>query len=113
MSEHCDRTTPLRSDHTGQSLAKALGDPSGSHLVQNPNGGHTLTSTNGALVSYDDTTAPFPVYGKIFSLWRELGGVKSGLGHPIADPQFLPHESTCIIFGGGHIHQIGKKNVEM
>jgi uncharacterized protein with LGFP repeats len=67
----------------------------------------------GRLISYDYVTEPFAFYGKIFDFWNDLGGLRSGLGHPVADPQFLPDGSTCNIFEGGHVHQSGMKDPEM
>jgi hypothetical protein len=82
-------------------------------LTENENGGKMLHLTSGALISYDYVTEPFLIFGKIYSLWTDLGGVKCGLGHPLADPKFLPNGSTCSIFVGGHIHQSGMKDAEM
>jgi hypothetical protein len=82
-------------------------------LTDNDNGGKTLTFRFGRLVSYDFQTPPFLVYGKIFKLWYDLGGVKSGLGHPLVDPQILKDGTVCNIFEGGHIHQIGTRDAEM
>ena len=83
-------------------------------LSDNPDGGQTFLFANGALISNDNATEPFFLYGDIFQHWNDLGGVKSGYGHPIADPQFLPDGSICSIFQGGHAHQLpGHKGVEM
>jgi hypothetical protein len=81
--------------------------------AENENGGKTLNFRWGRLISYDYVSAPFAFYGKIFDFWNDLGGLRSGLGHPIADPQFLFDVSTCNIFEGGHVHHHGKKDPEM
>ena len=82
-------------------------------LTENENGGKMLHFGTSRLVSYDYVTEPFLIYGKIFNFWKDLGELMGGLGHPIADPQFLPDGSTCSIFEGGHVHQSGLKDPEM
>jgi hypothetical protein len=82
-------------------------------LVDNENGGKTLHFRTGKLVSYDYRTPPFLVYGRIHEFWINLGGVRSGLGHPLADPQILEDGSICNIFEGGHVHQVGTRDAEM
>jgi hypothetical protein len=79
-------------------------------MTDNINGGRTLNFTTGKLVSYDFRSAPFLVYGKIMEFWESLGGLNSGLGHPLADPQILDDGSLCSVFEGGHIHQEGSRN---
>ena len=82
-------------------------------LTDNDNGGKTLHFRFANLVSYDFITPPFLVYGKIYDIWRDLGGVMSGLGHPLADPQILLDGTICSIFEGGHVHQVGTRDPEM
>jgi hypothetical protein len=72
-----------------------------------------LPLKSGALITYDYVTEPFLVYGKIYSLWSDLGGVRAGLGHPLADPKILSNGATCSIFVGGHIHQSGMRDAEL
>ena len=64
-----------------------------------------MTFRNGQLVSWDNLTQPFLVYGSIYDTWTRLGGINSELKYPLADPQFLPDETICSVFEGGHIHQ--------
>jgi hypothetical protein len=98
------------SDPSGKQLGILLG-PTDSvpqnwlGLTDNQDGGKTLHFRFGKLVSYDNQTAPFLVYGKICDVWNKLGGIKSDLKYPLTDPQFLPDESICSVFEGGHIHQ--------
>jgi hypothetical protein len=106
------------SNLSGNQLAPLLGPtdcwPHGwPGLADNENGGKTLHFRFGRLISYDYVSEPFAFYGKTFNFWDDLGGLRSGLGHPIADPQFLPDGSTCNIFEGGHVHQSGMKDPEM
>jgi len=82
-------------------------------LTENENGGKMLHLATGALISYDYVTEPFLIYGKIYTLWSNIGGLKGGLGHPLADPKFLPNGSTCSIFVGGHVHQTGIRDAEV
>jgi hypothetical protein len=91
------------SDPTQQSIAKIVGEGVG--LSDNPDLGQTFRFANGALVSYGATTEPFLVYGDIYHHWKDMAGVNSGYGHPIADPQFLPDGTICSIFEGGHVHR--------
>lgn len=95
------------SDFTGQSFAQVLGGADGGGLVEDSNYGRRLTFANGVLTAHNDSimTIPFLVCGKIYHFWYSLGGLQSGFGHPIADPQALPDGSMCSIFQGGHIHQ--------
>src|SRR5262245_44612461 len=72
-----------------------------------------LHLTTGALISYDHVTEPFLIYGKIYTFWTDLGGVKGGLGHPLADPKILPSGATCSIFVGGHVHHNGTRDPEL
>jgi uncharacterized protein with LGFP repeats len=104
-------TLLLFSDPTHQSIVKIAGKASG--LTDNPDGGQTFQFANGALISYDKTTQPFFVYGGIYQHWNDVGGLKSGYGYPIADPQFLADGTICSIFMGGHIHQVGTNDAEM
>jgi hypothetical protein len=67
----------------------------------------------GALITYDYLSEPFLIYGKIYSLWSDLGGTRSGLGHPLADPKILSNGATCSIFVGGHVHQSGNRDAEL
>ena len=97
------------SDPSGKQLATLVGPtdcwPYGwPGLTDNNLGGKSLHFRYGQLVSYGDTS-PFLIYGKFANYWKDLGGIESGFGYPIADPQFLPDGSICIIFQGGHIHQ--------
>ena len=86
--------------------------PSGwSGLTDNENGGKMLHFWLGRLTSYDYITEPFAFHGKIFDFWIDLSGLTSGLGHPMADPQFPPDGSMCNIFEGGHIHQGGMMGI--
>jgi len=95
-------------------MGPADGWPGGwAGLTENENGGRTLHFRPSQLVSYDLRTPPFLLYGKIFGFWNGLGGVRSGLGHPLADPQILEDGSLCCIFEGGHVHQIGSLDAEM
>jgi hypothetical protein len=41
-----------------------------------------------------------------------MGGINSGYGYPIADPQFLADGTICSVFVGGHIHQVGADDAE-
>lgn len=98
------------SDPSGKQLATLMGPtdcwPQGwPGLADNKLGGKSLYFRYSLLVSYGDTS-PFLVYGKFADYWKNLGGIESGFGYPIADPQFLRDGSTCIIFQGGHIHQL-------
>jgi hypothetical protein len=105
-----DTLFPNCSDPSGKQLAGLIGPtdcwPYGwPGLADNTNGGKSLHFRYAQLVSYD-ATAPFLVYGKFADLWKDLGGLESGFGYPIADPQVLPDGSVCVIFQGGHIHQV-------
>jgi hypothetical protein len=107
-----------RSDPNSQQIGVLMGPADSwparwAGLVDNDNGGQTLHFRAARLISYDDRTSPFAVYGEFFTIWDSIGGVRSGLGHPIADPQFLADGTTCLIFEGGHVHQIGKKPAEV
>jgi uncharacterized protein with LGFP repeats len=83
-------------------------------LTDNEGGGKTLHFLNGRLVSYQNQVPPLLVYGKINELWLELGGSKSPLGYPLADPQFLSDGTVCTVFEGGHIHQpSGSEDADM
>ena len=98
------------SDPSGKQLATLMGPADcwpyeWPGLTDNNLGGKMLHFRFGVMVSHDDTS-PFLVYGKFAEYWKNLGGIESGFGYPIADPQFLPDGSTCIIFQGGHIHQL-------
>ena len=98
------------SDASGKQLAVLLGPadcwPAGwPGLTDNDEGGKTLHFRNGRLVSYDNQSPPCMIYGNIYKVWNDLGGIKSQLKYPLADPQFLPDESICSVFEGGHIHQ--------
>jgi uncharacterized protein with LGFP repeats len=104
-------TLHLFSDPTHQSIAKIAGKASG--LTDNPDGGQTFQFANGALISYDKTAQPAFLYGGIYQHWNNMGGLKSGYGYPIADPQFLADGTICSIFMGGHIHQVGTNDAEM
>jgi hypothetical protein len=100
---------PNYSDPSGKQLARLMGPtdrwPLGwPGLTQNDLGGQTLWFRSAWLVSYGEVS-PFLVYGKLADFWNNLKGIESGFGYPIADPQFLPDGSICIIFQGGHIHQ--------
>jgi hypothetical protein len=66
-------------------LTTLLGDPV-SGVEDNPNEGKTVKYKNGSLVSYGYNSPPFLIYGDVFNLWKSAGEVKSGYGHPIADP---------------------------
>jgi hypothetical protein len=79
-------------------------------LVNNAEGGKSLYFRNGRLISFDNQSTPFLVYGKIYETWKKLGELKSELKYPLSDPQFLPDESICSIFEGGHIHQLRGSN---
>jgi hypothetical protein len=103
---------------SGKQLASLLGPtdcwPHGwPGLTENDNGGKTFHFRFGRLISYDYVTEPFLFYGKTFDFWNDLGGLRGGLGHPIADPQFLPDGTTCNIFEGGHVHQSAMKDPEI
>ena len=71
---------------------------------------NALHFRSGRLISYDYVTEPFAFYGKIFNFWNDLGGLVGGLGHPLADPQFLPDGTTCIVRRkeDAHINVIGR-----
>jgi hypothetical protein len=108
----------LFSDVYGKLYAELIGPADGwpsnwAGLTENENGGRTLDFRPSQLVSYDLRTPPFLVYGKIWRFWNGLGGLRSGLGHPLADPQILEDGSLCCIFEGGHVHQIGSLDAEM
>src|SRR5262249_25036410 len=92
------------SDPANQPLTTLLGDIA-SGVEENPNEGKTVKYANGVLVSYGYNTPPFLIYGDVFKLWDNAGGVQSGYGHPIADPQFFNDGTICSIFEGGHIHK--------
>jgi hypothetical protein len=82
-------------------------------IEENENGGKMLHLTTGALITYDYISEPFVIYGKIYTLWSDLGGDRGGLGHPPANPKALPDGVTCSIFVGGHIHQGGMRDAEL
>jgi hypothetical protein len=102
--------SPNASDPSGKQLGVLLGPAdcwprNWPGLTDNQDGGKTLHFRFGRLVSYDNQTSPFLVYGKIYEVWNKLGGIKSLMKYPLADPQFLSDESVCSVFEGGHIHQ--------
>jgi hypothetical protein len=104
-----DDSLSNHSDLSGKQLATLMGPtdcwPHGwPGLTDNNLGGKTLLFLTDTLPSYGDIS-PFLVYGTLVDFWKNLGGIESGFGYPIADPQFLPNVSICIIFQGGHIHQ--------
>jgi hypothetical protein len=108
----------LCSEPNGKQFANLLGPTdcnpqSWPGLTDNENGGKTFPFRYGRLISNTYQSPPFIVYGGIFTLWNRLGGLRSGFGYPIADPQILPDESVCSIFQGGHIHQVGNQEAEM
>ena len=76
-------------------------------------GGRTLHFRNGVLTSQTRDSPPFLVYGQIYELWRDLNGVSSGLGYPLADYRVLEDRTTCIVFEGGHIHKVGEEDPQM
>jgi hypothetical protein len=106
------------SDPSGKQLAGLLG-PSDCFphnwpgLTDNENGGKTLHFRYGRLISRTFQAPPFLIYGDIYNLWKDLGSYNSGLGMPLADPQFLEDGSTCCIFDGGHVHHLGSGDPEM
>jgi hypothetical protein len=106
------------SDARGEQLASLLGPTdcfphAWPGLTDNDNGGKTLHFRFGRLISNTFQSPPLLIYGKIYNLWRDLGGFNSGFGYPLCDPQILPDGSTCSIFEGGHIHQAGTRDAEI
>jgi hypothetical protein len=78
-------------------------------LTENNNGEKTLHLTSDVLITYDYFSKPFLIYGKIHTLWSDVGG----LGHPLADLRVLSNGATCSVFVGVHVHQSGMKDAEL
>ncbi|KAF9523845.1 hypothetical protein CPB83DRAFT_798747 [Crepidotus variabilis] len=71
-------------------------------------GGMRYRFGGGFLVSLNNQSMPYVMYGKICDLWKHLGEVESGWGRPLADEQALEgEEGRCSVMEGGHIHCIG------
>jgi len=119
----CNGSTELTlsfscSDATGKQFGSLLGPTdcfpgNWPGLTDNDNGGKTLYFRWGRFISNTFQSPPFVFFGQIFQLWNDFGGLNSGFGYPLADPQILPDGSICSIFEGGHIHQTGTNDAEV
>jgi hypothetical protein len=106
------------SDPNGKQLASLIGPTdSWPHdwpgLADNPGGGKSLHFRYGRLISSTFQSPPVLIYGPIYNYWKDISGLNSGLGYPLADPQYLDDGSICSVFQGGHVHQFGSRDPEM
>ena len=88
--------------HSGQMIAEVLGYPR--HLEENPCGGQRFLFISGQLISINNDSLPYVMYGEIWELWKSLGWVDSGWGRPLTDEQTLEDGGRCQVMEGGHIH---------
>jgi hypothetical protein len=88
--------------HSGQMIAEVLGYPR--HLEENPCGGQRFLFISGQLVSINNNSLPYVMYGEIWELWKRMGWVDSGWGRPLTDEQTLEDGGRCQVMEGGHIH---------
>jgi len=87
---------------SGEMIVEILGIPR--TLSENPCGGQLFHFDGGHLVSLNNESLPYVIYGTIWTLWKRLGNVDSGWGRPLADEQSLQDGGRCSIMEGGHIH---------
>ena len=83
-------------------IAEVLGYPR--LLEENPCGGQRFLFISGQLVSINNNSLPYVMYGEIWELWKSMGGVDSGWGRPLTDEQTLEDGGRCQVMEGGHIH---------
>ena len=87
---------------SGKMIIEILGHSR--EVVDNPCGGQNARFLGGHLVSINNNSLPYVIYGEIWNLWRNLGGVESGWGRPLVDEQDLGDGGRCSVMEGGHIH---------